>query len=113
MRLSKVRSHLLFSRPSPRADNKILAQLRFHLSSCDYILLGGTHDGGYAKTLHRLEASSRNKILLALTHSNIIASALKELSLDQVVLPQNLFEKVESKGLIGRKFGTLLLISPS
>lgn len=86
------------------ADEAIKTQLRFHLSSCDYILLGGTHDGGYAKTLHRLEASSRNKILLALTHSNIIASALKELSLDQVVLPQNLFEKVESKGLIGRKF---------
>lgn len=65
--------------------------LPFLLSTCNHILLGGTHDGGYSQTLLRLDPTVlREKVVLLRTHS-YCAERILELGLEEVRF-EGLFE---------------------
>lgn len=43
--------------------------IRFHISSCDHLIMGGTHDKGYGNILHQLNEWDRQKVVLLQTTS--------------------------------------------
>ncbi|GAA6008789.1 hypothetical protein JCM11491_003784 [Sporobolomyces phaffii] len=76
---------------SQAADEAIKSHLPFLLSTCDYVLLGGTHDGGYSQTLLRLDPTTlRDKVLLLRTTS-FCAERILELGLEEIRF-EGLFE---------------------
>ncbi|GAA5889841.1 hypothetical protein JCM8208_001144 [Rhodotorula glutinis] len=66
------------------ADDAIKAHLPFLLATCDVVLLGGSHDGGYAADLVRLDPEVlRTKVLLLRT-TDFAAERILELGLDEI-----------------------------
>jgi len=65
--------------------------LPFLLATCDQVLLGGTHDGGYSQTLLRIDPTLlKQKVVLLRTHS-FCAERILELGLEEVRF-EGLFE---------------------
>ncbi|GAA5980010.1 hypothetical protein JCM5350_005995 [Sporobolomyces pararoseus] len=73
------------------ADEAIKSHLPFLLSTCNYVLLGGTHDGGYSQTLLRLDPSSLHEKVLLLRTTSFCAERILELGLQEVRF-EGLFE---------------------
>ncbi|GAA5841174.1 hypothetical protein JCM9279_000566 [Rhodotorula babjevae] len=66
------------------ADDAIKAHLPFLLATCEVVLLGGSHDGGYAADLLRLDPEVlRTKVVLLRT-TDFAAERILELGLDEV-----------------------------
>ncbi|KPV77384.1 uncharacterized protein RHOBADRAFT_41377 [Rhodotorula graminis WP1] len=66
------------------ADDAIKGHLPFLLATCDVVLLGGSHDGGYAADLLRLDPEVlRTKVLLLRT-TDFAAERILELGLEEV-----------------------------
>lgn len=85
------------------ADEAIKAHLPFLLATCDVVLLGGSHDGGYAADLLRLDPEVlRTKVLLLRT-TDFAAERILELGLDEVRF-EGLFDGTDPSS--GRKPGT-------
>ncbi|GAA5956683.1 hypothetical protein JCM3765_005702 [Sporobolomyces pararoseus] len=73
------------------ADEAIKSHLPFLLSTCDLILLGGTHDGGYSQTLLRLDPKNLHEKVLLLRTTSFCAERILELGLKEVRF-EGLFE---------------------
>ncbi|GAA5909718.1 hypothetical protein JCM5296_005771 [Sporobolomyces johnsonii] len=66
------------------ADEAIKSHLPFCLSTCDYVLLGGSHDGGYAQSLLRLDPVVLHEKVFLLRTTPFCAERILELGLEEV-----------------------------
>jgi hypothetical protein len=73
------------------ADEAIKSHLPFLLSTCDKILLGGTHDGGYSQTLLRLDPKDLKEKICLLRTTSFCCESLLELGLEEIRF-EGLFE---------------------
>lgn len=65
------------------ADLALNKRLRFFAASAEFILLGGSHDAGYAATILQLGAGGRKKVTLVRT-GPFVAQEIRELGLPEV-----------------------------
>ncbi|KAL8293192.1 hypothetical protein RQP46_000886 [Phenoliferia psychrophenolica] len=63
------------------ADEQVKSHLEGQAYSCDVLVLGGTHDGGYANTIQKLQPDLRRKIIF-LRANSLFAPTLAAFRLD-------------------------------
>ncbi|KAL8292616.1 hypothetical protein RQP46_001228 [Phenoliferia psychrophenolica] len=84
---------------SQSADESLKSEdyLTFHITTTDYILMGGTHDGGYAATLHRLDPELVRRKVILLRTTPFCAPRLADFGLEEATFP-GLFQGRDPRG---------------
>lgn len=65
------------------ADEALKAHLRIHVKAADWIILGGSHDGGYASALHQLDTTAYLRKIILLRTSGVCTPWLADLQLEE------------------------------
>lgn len=72
---------------SPQGEESLTmvvpAHIEWHMPGCDWLLIGGAHDGGYAASIPRLGRSLRSRIILLPT-GGFVAPRIAALELESV-----------------------------
>ncbi|KAK4702775.1 hypothetical protein P7C70_g3439, partial [Phenoliferia sp. Uapishka_3] len=89
---------------SQSADESLKNHLSFHIHTCDFLLLGGTHDGGYAAAPHRLDPDLVRRKIVLLRTTPFCAPRLCDIGLEEAHFP-GLFDGRDPRGSKGGKSG--------